>query len=52
MTELPGVGMTAHKGLPPGFDTSAARPAPVYDYWPGGPLEFPCEPIVAGSPTS
>ncbi len=36
MTELPGADDDGYQGLPPGFDTSVAHPARVYDYWLGG----------------
>jgi hypothetical protein len=47
--------MTATK-VPPGFDTSVADPAHVYDFWPGGKDNFEADrkaakAVIAAHPT-
>ena len=47
MTDSPVTGDDDLAGLPPGFDTSVAHPARVYDYWLGGKDHFEPDRIVA-----
>jgi hypothetical protein len=56
MTGLPGADDDGYQGLPPGFDTSVAHPARVYDYWLGGKDNFEAdrkaaEEVIAVRPT-
>jgi len=56
VTGLPGTGDDDSPGLPPGFDTSVAHPARVYDYWLGGkdhfePDRIAGEEVIAVRPT-
>ena len=47
MTKLPVTGDDGSRGLPPGFDTTVAHPARVYDYWLGGKDNFAADRIAA-----
>jgi len=56
MTGLPRADDDGYQGLPPGFDTSVAHPARVYDYWLGGKDNFEAdrkaaEAVIAARPT-
>jgi hypothetical protein len=47
MTKLPAPGDDDYHGLPPGFDTTVAHPARVYDYWLGGKDNFAADRVAA-----
>jgi len=47
VTKLPVAGDDGYRVLPPGFDTSVAHPARVYDYWLSGKDNFTADRIVA-----
>ena len=47
MTKLPVTGADDPYQLPPGFDTTVAHPARVYDYWLGGKDHFEADRIAA-----